>query len=184
MEITECTSDFSSIKPRSGLQKHPLTLEVVEQLQEKKTTYKVNQLFRAEVWPLLSYMRVQYECIVYEPRLHWHSLAQNIVCLWFGKSSAAPPGMDAWYFSLIHSFLPWYAFAEKHIKCDCYYTAIVAKCFHICLNTALGLLYLFLFQNYFLLQHLHSIVLFIFLVPCKQNLWNRMPLAFSLGNMT
>lgn len=40
--------------------------------------------------------------------------------------------------------------------------------------------YLFLFQNDFLLQNLHSIVLFVFLVPREQNLWISMLLAFSV----
>lgn len=62
VEITESTSYLSSIKPCPGLQKHPLTLEVVEQLQEKNIP-RVNEfshLFWAEAWHLSGY-----ECIVY-----------------------------------------------------------------------------------------------------------------------
>lgn len=44
VEVSECTSYFSSIKPCPGLQKHPLTLEVIEQLQEKNKCHEFMNL--------------------------------------------------------------------------------------------------------------------------------------------
>lgn len=36
VEVSKCTCNFSGIEPRSGLEEDPLSLEMIEQLEEKK----------------------------------------------------------------------------------------------------------------------------------------------------
>lgn len=48
VEVSKCTSNFSSIEPRSGLEEDPLSLEMVKQLKERKTTQKIHQQTSAD----------------------------------------------------------------------------------------------------------------------------------------
>lgn len=118
VEVAKCTCNFSSIEPGSGLQEDPLSLEMVEELERKQanicqhqyeTHFDVLTRFRSVVLDFW----VSWDLSL--PLRRWHSRGQSTACRWSGRSSAAPPGRDAWCSSSARCAQPWCACAGRKI---------------------------------------------------------------------